>query len=466
MVASRTAVARRSVLRAGGGAVVGVLPVLAACGAPATPEVGPGGGRTLAPAQLIAMLRSGQLELDLMSQAIAAFETRFPQLKVDKVVATPDSPYDVKTDALLAAGTAPALWFPAATRGYRYHAALKQTEPLDDLIARDKVDLSTFAPAPLAFCRWDGKVSGLPIQTIPQVLAWNETLFRGAGVAPPPSSWQDRAWTWEPFLAAAQRLTRRTGDPGTSQFGAVMNTGRFADQTHGGDFFDDPAYERGFPDPARFPANRAAVAAAWEFLHGLIYRSQVQPTDAETSALRGALPNVFLSGRIGMLATTSGFLATGAQVQGFSWRLAPFPAPATLPRRNFFFADQWVMLRPQPNRDAAWELLKHMASVESHRTYVLPLGWLSPHKALADEWVKLQKEKTGLPEADLRVAVDAVGVSRITPSHALVNYARIWGEAIDPERVKLFRNETTVNSALDALTPPAINLIRETNPKS
>ena len=245
-----------------------------------------------------------------------------------------------------------------------------------------------------------------------------------------------------------------------------MNTGRFADQTHGGDFFDDPAYERGFPDPARFPANRAAVAAAWEFLHGLIYRSQVQPTDAETSALRGALPNVFLSGRIGMLATTSGFLATGAQVQGFSWRLAPFPAPATLPRRNFFFADQWVMLRPQPNRDAAWELLKHMASVESHRTYVLPLGWLSPHKALADEWVKLQKEKTGLPEADLRVAVDAVGVSRITPSHALVNYARIWGEAIDPERVKLFRNETTVNSALDALTPPAINLIRETNPKS
>jgi ABC-type glycerol-3-phosphate transport system substrate-binding protein len=325
--------------------------------------------------------------------------------------------------------------------------------------------LASFAAAPLAFCKWEGKYNCLPIQTIPQLLVWNETLFQSTGATPPPSGWQDRAWTWDPFLAAAQKLTRRAGDPASSQYGAVMNTGRFAEQTHGGDFFDDPSYESGYPDPAKFPANRAAVAAAWEFLHGLIYRSQVQPSDTENQALRGTLPNVFLSGKIGMLATSSGFLATGAQIQGFTWRLAPFPAPTNLPRRNWFFADQWVMMHPQPNRDAAWELLKHMSSVEAHRAYVLPLGWLSPHKALADEWVKFQQEKTGLPEADLRIAVDAVGVSRITPSHALVNYARIWGEAIDPERAKLFRNETTVSGALDALTPPAINLIRETNPK-
>jgi multiple sugar transport system substrate-binding protein len=411
------------------------------------------------------MLRSGQLELDLMSKTVAAFEARFPQITVDKVLATPESPYDVKTDALIAAGTPPALWFPAATRGYRYHATLKQIEPLDDLIARDKFDLSAFVAAPLAFCKWDGKYSGLPIQTIPQVLVWNETLFQSNGAAPPPTNWQDRAWTWEPFMTAAQRLTRRTGDPAGSQFGAVMNTGRFAEQTHGGDFFDDPAYESGFPDPAKFPANRAAVAQAWEFLHGLIFRSQVQPTTDESNALRGALPNVFLSGKIGMLATTSSFLATAAQIQNFKWRVATFPAAAALPRRNWFYADQWVMMRTQPNRDAAWELLKHMSSVEAHRTYVLPLGWLSPHKALADEWIKFQKEKTGLSDADLRVIIDGVGVSRITPSHALVNYARIWGEGIDPERAKLFRNETTVNSALDALTPVTVNLIRETNPK-
>jgi ABC-type glycerol-3-phosphate transport system substrate-binding protein len=459
---------RRAVLGRGLTAVVGggALPVLAACGGPAAPAApaGAGGGRQNGAAKLVAMLRSSQQELDGMTKTIAAFETKFPQVTVDKVIATTDAPYDVKTDALTAAGTPPALWFPAANRGYRYYAALKQTEVLDDLIARDKYDLSTFVAPPLAFCKWEGKYNCLPIETIPQILVWNETLFQSSGAAAPSLSWQDKNWNWDTFMAAAQKITR-PGDVSTAQFGAVMNNGRFADQTHGGDFFDDPAYDGGYPNPSKFPANRPAVEEAWTFLHDLIYRSHVQPTSAENSQVRGALPNVFFSGRIGMMATTTGFLASANQIQNFKMRLAAFPAPAALARRNWFYADQWVIMRGQSNRDAAWELLKHMSSIEAHRTYALPLGWMSAHKTLVDEWVKFQKDYTGIAEADLKMATDAVAVSRITPSHALVNYGMIWSDAIDPDRVKLFNNEESVKAALDAIVPLALNVIKETNPK-
>lgn len=467
MVMTTQPVSRRHLILTGGVGMAGagMLSILAACGRTAPPAAQPAGARTIAAAKLVAMLRSGPEELEAMSKAIAAFEGRFPQLTVEKVLATPDSPYDVKTDTLIAGGTPPALWFPAANRGYRFHAAAKQTESLDDLIARDKYDLSDFFPGPLAFCKWEGKYNCLPMFVVPPLLIWNETLFQSAGAPAPSLNWQDRAWNWDRFLAAAQRITRRGADPAASQFGAQIDTGRFSEQVHGGDFFDDPAYDSGYPDPTKFRANRPAVIQAWEFLHSLIYRSQVQPTDEQFAILRGTLPNVFLSGKVGMLSTNSGFLATGARIQGFKWRTAALPAPAALPRRNWFFADQWVMMRGQANRDAAWELLKHMESAEAQRLYAVGLGRLAARKSLADEWAKFHKGATGLSDADIKVATDAIAVSRITPSHALVHYARIYGEAINPERIKLFKNETGVNAALDAIVPLAVNIIRETNPK-
>ncbi|MER3406609.1 MAG: hypothetical protein C4289_16785 [Chloroflexota bacterium] len=79
--------------------------------------------------------------------------------------------------------------------------------------------------------------------------------------------------------------------------------------------------------------------------------------------------------------------------------------------------------------------------------------------------MNLQKSKTGLGDADLQVVVDAVSVSRITPSHALVEYAKIWSDAINPEQQKLFRGETTAKQAVEQIVPLALNIIRQTNPK-
>lgn len=460
----QTALSRRRVVQrlAWLGVIMGGT-ALAACrpgaGRPGEPQPqGPG------EAKLIAMLRPSQQELDILEEIFRQFEAKYPSVKVERVVGTGDAPYDDKTDALIAAGTPPALWFPAANRGYRFYAARGLTQELDSLINRDKFELSDFYAGPLEFCKWNGKYNCLPIDVWPQILVFNKTLFDTDRVPYPGQNWQDRSWNWERFLQAAQALTKREADR-TVQFGAVMNTGRFAEQIFGGDWFDAKAYETGYPDPARFPANQQAVIDALQFLADLIYRYRVHPTSQEAGELRGTLPNIFLTGRVGMMSTTNGFFPTGAQITGFKWGVAAMPAPPSLPRLNWFFADQWVIMKGQQNLEAAWLLLKHMESPEMQRLKPLQLGALPARKSLSPEWVTLQKSKTGLTDADLQVVVDAVPVSRITPSHALVEYAKIWSDAINPEQQKLFRGETTAKQAVEQIVPLALNIIRQTNPR-
>jgi ABC-type glycerol-3-phosphate transport system substrate-binding protein len=464
MTTSSGRVSRRLVLRTGTwlAAGAGVGAALAAC-APSKGDSSPN-PKNIAPTKLVAVLNAtAPGETDLTAKAIQDFEAKFPQVTVDRVTPTADANYDVKTDTMIAAGTPPALWYPAKDRGYRYYAAAKKSDILDDLIARDKYDLTDFHPEPLAFSKWEGKYNSLPNAVNPTTLVWNETMFQSLGVSPPSQTWGDKAWSFDQFLSAAQKLTRKGSDLASSQYGAVMSTGSPSERIFGGDLFDDDAYLSGYPDPAKFPFNRAAVIQAWEFEQGLIHRHQVQPTSADSTALRGTLPNVFNTGKIGMFQTSASFAFSAAQIQGFKWRFAALPTPPTLPGNFWFFADQWVMMRGQPNRDAAWELLKHMMSPEALRSYQIGLGRIVPRKSLTAAWVSVIKERTGLSDADLKVPFDAISRMDITASHALVAHARIENEAIGPERAKIFNNITSPNAAIDAFSPVAVSIIRETN---
>ena len=69
---------------------------------------------------------------------------------------------------------------------------------------RDGYDLTDYWPAVLTAARWQGELLALPIEISPQLLYCNAELFAQAGVTVP-----DQAWSWEDFLAAAQKLTDR-----------------------------------------------------------------------------------------------------------------------------------------------------------------------------------------------------------------------------------------------------------------
>jgi multiple sugar transport system substrate-binding protein len=443
-------------------AVAGV--VLAACAS--SREAGEGGPvQVTEQVKLTAVLRPTPLEVDLQRQAFAAFEARYPNLKVDALVTDPGE-YDTKTDLLLASGTPPALWWPAAGKGYRFYAARGQFEELDAFVARDRLDLSDFYPALLAFCKWKGKLTCLPITVWPHVLLYNKTLLEKERLAPPPADWKDKAWTWARYLDTAQKATKREGGQGL-QFGAsnAWGSDRFYAQAYGGDWFEPEAYDSGYPK--KFAPQKEAVIDGVQFLADLRFRYKVWPTPDEITELRAgnAIPTLFQTSKVAMEFNTPGVFSRYADIKDFAWGVGVVPAPPTLPRNNWFYADQWATFKGQTSRDAAWLLIKHMVSPAALRIWPLQQGAIPARRSLAPEWVSFYRDKAGLPEAELRTPIDAVDAAKITPSHAVVEFAEIYTNAIKPEQDKVFTNEQPMKVAFEKMAPLAVEIMQRTAPR-
>ncbi len=414
---------------------------------------------------LTAVLRPTPEEVDLQKKVFDLFEAKYPNIKVDALV-TESGQYDTKTDLLLASGTPPALWWPAAGKGYRFYAARGQLEELDPFIARDKYDTSDFYPPLLSFCKWKGKYNCLPITVWPHVLLYNKTLLERERVPAPSPDWKDKAWTWAKYLDAATQVTKREGGKGV-QFGASNPWGadRFYAQAYGGDWFEREAYDTGYPK--QFAPQKEAVIDGIQFLADLRFRYKVWPMPEEITELRAgnSIPSLFQTGKVAMEFNTPGVFSRYATITDFRWGVGVVPNPPQLPRNNWFYADQWATFKGQPNKDAAWLLIKHMVSPEALRIWPLQQGAIPARKSLAQEWVKFYREKADLSDADLKVPIESVDSAKITPSHAMVEFAEIYNNAIKPEQDKVFTNEQPMKVAFDKMAPLALEIMQRTAPK-
>ena len=96
------------------------------------------------------------------------------------------------------------MWDRYNTGVYASRGAL---ESIDDLVARDNVDLSQFyAPAVDEATGADGKLYGMPLYVDVRILFYNKTLFAEAGVDP------ESIKTWDDLEEAAVKLTKWDGD--------------------------------------------------------------------------------------------------------------------------------------------------------------------------------------------------------------------------------------------------------------
>jgi hypothetical protein len=141
-----------------------------------------------------------------------AFMQQHPDIAINFNTVGSFSDYFAKVQLQVASGAGPDV----ITHSPYYHvtfAAKKVTRVLDDLVARDKIDLSQLYAPLVASGRWQqGQLStgAGSLYVIPAnlntgtIYFYNKTLFQQAGVQPP-----DDTWTWDTMLQAAQKMTRR-----------------------------------------------------------------------------------------------------------------------------------------------------------------------------------------------------------------------------------------------------------------
>ena len=466
---------RRSLLKMAGG--VSVAGLLAACGAtpapaatqaPAAATQAPAAAVTEAPAAATAAPagKAHIVAIDTgdgkdMQGAFKPFMDANPDITVEVVGVAWDG-YDEKVDLMIAGGDPPAIWRPAAKRGYRYYADKGMFPDIGPYIERDKVDVEDFYPTLFDFVKWEGKVRGFPAGHYLSFMFYNKTLLDKAGVATPTTDWSDKSWTWDVLHQIVKTVAKPDNDPTK----AVWGSGGLYDIRHaawifGGDYFAKEDYVTG--KPTKTIVNDPLVIDGLQFMQDLIYKDQAEPTPAQGQTISAAGIDMFLSGKVGVLFSANWSFGTYGKITDFEWGIAPVPGgKGTV--KTLLWPDQLMMFDKQKYPEAAWKALKYITSKEGLAAYYLKSsqrgGGIPSRMSLASDWAtaanEVSKLKVEMIDNVVNKGINAAGY--VTASHAIIKFAECYDVAIKPQLDNLFLNKQSAKEAV-TLMEPKINEI-------
>ncbi len=306
-------------------------------------------------------------DLALRKKLAANFMKLHPGVTV-KFTIVPGTSYDQKIQTMIAGGKAPDI-FGSGDVQIPNIVAKKFALNLTPLVKRDKYDLSEFYPAIVQNLTYNGQLVGLTDNYDTEVMYYNTTLFKKAGVAPPTA-----AWTWADFTAAAQKLTSGSGSNKT--YGALY------------DSWFAPVYDQIWSDGGNpFLSNGtcgydspAAVKAFTEIQN--LYKQGVAPLPSAFS--ENGSEQAFLKGNIGMMIGNGRWSAyTFKDVKKFGWKIAPLPLGSS-GRANFFHIGMFAIARQSKNPNAALEFLKYLVSKEGITAGLADMQGIPSRPAIAE----------------------------------------------------------------------------------
>jgi multiple sugar transport system substrate-binding protein len=231
-------------------------------------------------------------------------------------------------------------------------------EDLAPYLERVGLGLARFEPRVLAIFRRGTALYAIPKDYTPMVIAYNKDLFDQAGLPYPPAD-----WTWDRFVAAAQRLTRdRNGDGVVDQWGFWLDRRDFmwipSIWALGGDVL--------CPDGSRASGCLDAPNSIWAFraFTGLATTESVTPRFFGLRRSMGDQMREFVSGRLAMMPAGHFWLP---QLRPYVERrrlrigFAPFPHRVGFPPATVLYASGLAVPRNVRHKRLSVELAAFMA---------------------------------------------------------------------------------------------------------
>ena len=143
-----------------------------------------------------------EMEKAAIEQMVAAFEKRNPDIDVD-AIQIPYEEYLARVTAMMQNGESPDVGYLSGYAGTDL-GKRRQTLDMTDLIENDP-QLSTTLLATRYYYA-PGKIAGVNTAVEAPCCSITKRCFDEAGVPYPPSD-PAKAWTWDEFVAAAEKLT-------------------------------------------------------------------------------------------------------------------------------------------------------------------------------------------------------------------------------------------------------------------
>lgn len=293
-------------------------------------------------------------ELKAYQGLAAAFEARFPAIKIELIHIPGQADYRRRLGADFAAGT-PANVVLINYRRYASLAAKGALEPLGRYLERSTIiKESDFYAETIKPFRWDGQLMCIPQNLSSLVVYYNKNLFDQAGLAYPKDD-----WTWDDFLQSAQALTKdldRDGmidQHGLGTEASIFRLAPFVWQ-NGGNIVDNA------DAPTHLTLEEPAAFEAAQWFVELQTKHHVVPNQEEESAEDSE--SRFQNGRLAMFLNSRRGVPTYREITAFDWDVAALPRKVK--PAGILHADAYCMPANTKNKELVWKFIEFANSVE------------------------------------------------------------------------------------------------------
>ncbi len=357
-----------------------LVPLLDACGGSSAPS---------GPVSLRFQVLPDQNEANNAKAFIAAFNKKYPDIHV-KVEELSGGDYHQKLLLQTSSNTLPDLFW-IEDQSVTTYAAKGTMLKLDTYIKQTGYQTSDIYPSMLQLGQYNGSQYMLPRDYNHLVTFYNIDMFKAAGVSLP----QD-GWTWDDFVSAAQKLTKKDASGKTTQFG--IDGGNFnwwavvipAIRGFGGDVINSSG---------KSMVNSPEAIKAIEALNQLVKGGVA--TNFATSPSQS-----FSTNQCAMVLHVRPLVGTyKAASQGkFTWNAATFPK-FPVNHRVGTGASGYSISAKTAHPDEAWKLLSFIDSADGQKIFEATGNSVPVLKSLQNDPAWLlpnlnNKAFTAFPEAD------------------------------------------------------------------
>ncbi len=439
---------RRGIASQAAAATISAL--LTACGSGATSRSGavPEGPKAIS-GKLTWVVRTQAVEQQWQQTVvIPTMKERFPQLQIEWEAANVNE----KVITGFAAGDPPDVFNGPGLMMQLY--AERKLMNLSPLITRDKFDVKAFGGFEKDgdMCR-SGKQWGLPIlTTLGTTLFYSVQAMEQTGVPMPSTNWKDKTWTWDRVLDIAKKTTRNWGQAANdAYYGLLSTTWRAVHIMNwaypwGGDPWRNDMRTHGIAKDCNWTDRTVMEGLQW--LQDLVTRHQVLPRE-------GAPTRPFAQGGAAMWLER-GWSASDLRTAPFRWSMAP--NPWKVKNHAVVHNDSIHIASLSKNPDAAWELIKYLASQDGQKDYAKSTGRPPTRVDAFDPWLDQIMALPGASfkskEALREVATGFLADYENSEDHWIVSVGTL-APLLNEVTTKLLTGEGSAQTILTAAKPRA-----------
>jgi len=375
-------------------------------------------------------------ELKAYKSLQAAFEKKFPTIKLELIHIPSQTDYRKRMAADFAAGT-PA---DVVLINYRRFASLAvkgALAPLGPFLQKSAIiQEEDFYPEAITPFYWKDQLVCIPQNISSLVVYYNKTLFDQSNLPYPKED-----WTWDDFLQTAKTLTRdMDGDGITDQHGlgteaSIIRLAPFVWQ-NGGSLLNDP------DQPNRLSLDEPAAVEAFQWFVDLQTRHHVVPNQQEESA--ESSESRFQTGRLGMFLNSRRGVPTYRTITAFDWDVTALPRK--IDPVGILHADAYCMPASVKTKDLVWKFIEFANSTEGQTIVALSGRTVPSLRNVAESTAFL--DPTAKP-ANSRVFLDTIPYILAVP--ILPNWVDI--ESIVSEEIeRAYYGLATIDEAIQTAT--------------